>query len=88
MHLFNLPEVMPEQAAKYLEEATGSDIYPSLPPEAKVLARNPQDLALLVDVFQHWQVACALRLYPRLSGIYRSVRRLSAERNSKAPRRH
>jgi hypothetical protein len=48
--IFNLAEVTPEQAAKYLEEATGSDVYPNLPPEAQALARNPQDLALLADV--------------------------------------
>jgi ligand-binding sensor domain-containing protein len=48
--IFNLAEVTAEQAAKYLAGATGTDLYPSLPLEAKALARSPQDLALLVEV--------------------------------------
>jgi ligand-binding sensor domain-containing protein len=47
---FNLAEITPEQAARYLKEATGSDIYPKLPPEARALARNPQDLTLLARI--------------------------------------
>jgi ligand-binding sensor domain-containing protein len=50
VHVFNLAEVSPEQAAKYLADATGRDLYPGLPSEAQMLARNPQDLALLAEV--------------------------------------
>jgi len=50
IRIFNLAEVTPEQAAKYLEDATGDDVYPNLPPEAQALARNPQDLALLAEI--------------------------------------
>src|SRR5262249_27586588 len=50
VHFFNLAEVTPEQAAEYLANATGRDLYPSLPSEAQALARNPQDLALLAEV--------------------------------------
>jgi hypothetical protein len=42
--LFNLAEVTPEQAASYLAEVVGRDVYSELPHEARVLARNPQDL--------------------------------------------
>jgi hypothetical protein len=48
--LFNLAEVTPEQAASYLSERVGRDVYSELPPEAQALARNPQDLALLAEV--------------------------------------
>jgi hypothetical protein len=48
--LFNLAEVTPEQAASYLADAVGRDVYADLPPEAQALARNPQDLALLAEV--------------------------------------
>lgn len=50
IHLFNLAEVTPEQAATYLAKATGRDLYSSLPAEAQILARNPQDLVLLAEV--------------------------------------
>jgi ligand-binding sensor domain-containing protein len=50
VHLFNLAEITPKQAAKYLTEATGRDLYSTLPAEAQALARNPQDLALLAEV--------------------------------------
>jgi hypothetical protein len=48
--LFNLAEVTPEQAAKYLGDAVGAEVYADLPPEAQALARNPQDLALLAEI--------------------------------------
>jgi hypothetical protein len=48
--LFNLAEVTSEQAASYLAETVGREIYSELPPEAQALARNPQDLALLAEV--------------------------------------
>src|ERR1700730_3458363 len=47
--LFNLGEVTPEQAASYLAESVGRDVYSELPQEAQALARNPQDLALLAE---------------------------------------
>jgi hypothetical protein len=50
LRIFNLAEVTPEQAAKYLQDATGSNVYPDLPPEAQILARNPQDLVLLTNI--------------------------------------
>ncbi len=53
MRRFNLAAVTPEQAARYLEAATGRDIYADLPPEAQALARNPQDLAFLAEVAQN-----------------------------------
>jgi hypothetical protein len=50
MPTFNLAEVTPQQASSYLAEAAGRDIYAELPQEAQLLARNPQDLALLAEV--------------------------------------
>jgi hypothetical protein len=50
VRIFNLAEVTPEQAAKYLEDAAGGDVYSNLPPEAQALSRNPQDLALLAEI--------------------------------------
>ena len=48
--VFNLAEVTPEQAATYLTNAVGADGYRTLPPEAKALTRNPQDLALVAEI--------------------------------------
>jgi ligand-binding sensor domain-containing protein len=48
--LFSLVEVTPRQAASYLAEAVGYEVYAELPQEAQSLARNPQDLALLAEV--------------------------------------
>jgi len=56
--LFNLAEVAPEQAANYLAEVVGRDVFTELPSEAQVLARNPQDLALLAEVAKALGTAC------------------------------
>ena len=68
--VFNLAEVTPEQAATYLGDAVGRDIYTDLPPEAQALARNPQDLALLAEVAKALGTA---RLPTHRAELYREI---------------
>jgi ligand-binding sensor domain-containing protein len=50
MPVYSLAETTSAQAAKYLVDTVGRDLFAELPQEAQVLARNPQDLALLAVV--------------------------------------
>jgi hypothetical protein len=68
--VFNLAEVTPEQAATYLADAVGRDVYTDLPPEAQALARNPQDLALLAEVAKALGTA---RLPTHRAELYREI---------------
>jgi len=68
--VFNLAEVTPEQAASYLADAIGRDLYADLPPEAQALARNPQDLALLAEVAKALGTA---RVPTRRAELYREI---------------
>jgi ligand-binding sensor domain-containing protein len=52
VNIFNLAEVTAAQATRFLKDATGMDVYSTLPPEAQTLARNPQDLVLLAEVVE------------------------------------
>jgi hypothetical protein len=51
--VYLLAEVTSEQARAFLREAVGNDVWDELPESARVLARNPQDLALLAVIIHN-----------------------------------
>jgi hypothetical protein len=53
MGVYYLQEVTEKEASTYLSKVTGEDLWDRLPPEAQLLARNPQDLALLGEILSH-----------------------------------
>jgi hypothetical protein len=72
LRVLGLAEPTLEQAAQYFDAASAGVVeWKDLPSEAQALARNPQDLALLVEIAEGFQNAA--RAPTRRAALYRDI---------------
>jgi len=70
--VFQLSEVSDEQAETFLREFTGWDsAWSNLPPTAKILAKNPQDLTLIAEVAR--ALGSASKVPAQRAALYREI---------------
>ncbi len=72
IRVLDLAEPTPEQAKEYFDAASAGIVeWKDLPAEAKALGRNPQDLALLVEIAAG--LKSATRVPTRRAALYRDI---------------